>query len=95
MDGDHDIAIEAAEPVRGRARGERGGGAQARRALRGGGGPSVSMPFIQRNINVYEVLNEEALALVEANADIILEEIGIEFRDDAEALDVACGGGQS
>jgi trimethylamine---corrinoid protein Co-methyltransferase len=88
MDGEHDIGVEAAEPVRGRARGERGGGAQARRAARGGGGPGVSMSYIKRNINVYEVLNDEALAIVEANADTILEEIGIEFRDDAEALDM-------
>ncbi|MGL4406415.1 MAG: trimethylamine methyltransferase family protein, partial [Notoacmeibacter sp.] len=88
MDGEHDIVSETAEPAGRRARGERGGGAQARRAARGGGGPGVSMPFIQRKINVYEVLNDEALAIVEANADTILEEIGIEFRDDAEALDM-------
>jgi trimethylamine--corrinoid protein Co-methyltransferase len=34
----------------------------------------------------YEVLGEEGLALIEANADLILEEIGIEFREDEEAL---------
>ncbi len=32
------------------------------------------------------MLNEEGLAIIEANADTVLEEIGIEFRDDAEAL---------
>ena len=32
------------------------------------------------------MLSEEGLALIEANADTVLEEIGIEFRDDAEAL---------
>ena len=95
MDGEHDIATETAEPVRTRVRGERGGGAQSRRALRGGGGPGASMPYIQRNINVYEVLNDEALAIVEANADTILEEIGIEFRDDAEALDMWRAAGAS
>ena len=68
-----------------RGRGERSGAA-ARRAARGGGGPGVSMPFIRRSIPLYEVLDEEGLTLVEKNADIVLEEIGIEFRDDAEAL---------
>ena len=32
------------------------------------------------------MLDEEGLATIEANAETILEEIGIEFRDDAEAL---------
>ena len=32
------------------------------------------------------MLGEEGLALIESNADTILEEIGIEFRDDPEAL---------
>ncbi len=88
MDGEHEIAIDSVELTARRQRGERGGGAQARRALRGGGGPGASMPFIQRNINVYEVLNDEALAIVENNADIILEETGINFLDDPEALDM-------
>ena len=64
--------------------GRRGRG--ARRAARAGGGPSPQMPYIRRAIRVYEVLDEEGLALIERNADIVLEEIGIEFRDDAEAL---------
>jgi trimethylamine--corrinoid protein Co-methyltransferase len=46
------------------------------------------MPFIMRKVGVYEVLDEEALNLIETNADIVLEEIGIEFRDDAEALEL-------
>ena len=74
---------------------ERPGGT-ARRARRGGGGReakraraaagSVHEPFITRNLPYFEVLNEEGLAIIEANADTILEEIGIDFRDDAEAL---------
>ncbi len=32
------------------------------------------------------MLDEEGLALIEKNADTVLEEVGIEFRDDAEAL---------
>ena len=70
----------------GRMRGERGGGAAARRAARSGGGPAPQLPFVRRKLACYEVLDEEGLSLIEANADTVLEEIGIEFRDDAEAL---------
>lgn len=61
-------------------------GRSARRAARGGGGPGVQMPYITRKIATYDVLSEEGLAIVEGNADTVLEEIGIEFREDAEAL---------
>ncbi|MCB8829793.1 trimethylamine methyltransferase family protein, partial [Escherichia coli] len=63
-----------------------GAGAAARRAARSGGGPGKSLTFITRKIREYEVLDEEGLALIEANADTVLEVVGIEFRDDAEAL---------
>ena len=46
------------------------------------------MPYITRKIGVYEVLDEEGLATIERNADTILAEIGIEYRDDAEAMAV-------
>ncbi len=64
------------------------GGAAARRAARSGGGPGKTLTYIKRQIPLYEVLNEEGLALIEANADTVLEEVGIEFRDDAEALEL-------
>lgn len=64
------------------------GGAAARRAARGGGGPGQSLTYIRRLIKPYEVLDEEGISLIEANADRVLEEIGIEFRDDAEALEL-------
>ncbi len=73
-------------PRRGRAgRGERGGAA-ARRAARAGAGPGPQLTYIRRTLRPFEVLDEEALVLIEANADTVLEEIGIEFRDDPEAL---------
>ena len=75
---------EGREGARARRR-ERGGGAEARRAARRGGG-ATQRKFITRRIPLYEVLSEEGLALIEANAETILQEIGIEFRDDAEAL---------
>ena len=68
-----------------RGRGERGGAA-ARRAARTGGGPGIQQSYIQRKIKVYEVLDEEGLAIIESNADRVLEEVGIEFRGDEEAL---------
>ncbi|MBM4218113.1 MAG: trimethylamine methyltransferase family protein [Gammaproteobacteria bacterium] len=49
---------------------------------------SQSIPYITRRIPLYEVLDEDGLALIERNADTILEEIGIEFREDPEALAV-------
>jgi trimethylamine--corrinoid protein Co-methyltransferase len=44
------------------------------------------MPYITRRVPHYDILDEEALTTIEANADTVLEEIGIEFRDDEEAL---------
>lgn len=69
----------------GRRRGRSGGGAAARRAIRQSGG-IVKFPAISRQINTYEVLSDEGLSIIEANAETILQEVGIEFRDDPEAL---------
>jgi trimethylamine--corrinoid protein Co-methyltransferase len=54
---------------------------------------TVSKPYITRKIPYFEVLDEEGLQLIENNADTILEEIGIEFRDMPEALDILKKGG--
>ncbi len=61
------------------------GGAEARRAARTAF-KIVQFPYITRKIPLMTVLDEEGLALIERNADTILQEIGIEFRDDEEAL---------
>ena len=47
---------------------------------------SDTVTFIDRNIPYFEALNEEALELIEYNAETVLEEIGIEFRDYPRAL---------
>ncbi|HTT01982.1 MAG TPA: trimethylamine methyltransferase family protein [Steroidobacteraceae bacterium] len=60
-------------------------GREAKRAARTARALS-SVPFITRRIPCYEVLGPEGLALLESNADTILEEIGIDFRDDPEVL---------
>jgi len=51
------------------------------------------IPYITRKVPYYEVLDEAGLELIEHNADTILEEIGIEFRDDPEALEILKQGG--
>jgi len=67
-------------------RGRRGGGgADARRAKRQSG-EIVQFSYIRRTLKEFEVLDEEGLTLIENNAELVLEEIGIDFRDDAEAL---------
>ncbi len=71
-----------------KARGRRAaGGRDERRAARARSG-ARSVPFITRNVPYYEVVSAEGLEIIEHNADTILEEIGIEFRDDAEALQI-------
>jgi trimethylamine---corrinoid protein Co-methyltransferase len=51
------------------------------------------VPYITRNVPYYEVLGVEGLELLERNADTILEEIGIDFRDDPESLTILKGAG--
>ncbi|MEL6420717.1 MAG: trimethylamine methyltransferase family protein, partial [Pseudomonadota bacterium] len=68
--------------VRGR---KRGGGGAARRAER----QAVSFEtarFIERNIPNFEILTPEALEIIEENAEIILEEIGVNFVSNPGAL---------
>ena len=62
-------------------------GRDAKRASRAARAAS-SVPYITRKIPVFEVLGEEGLVMMEQNAETILEEIGIDFRDDAEALEI-------
>ncbi|WP_322865906.1 trimethylamine methyltransferase family protein [Aquicoccus sp. G2-2] len=64
---------------------QRGGGGAARRAER----TAVSFEtakFITRNIPNFEVLNEEALEIIEYNAETVLEEIGVNFVNNPGAL---------
>lgn len=68
-----------------RAGRKKSGGRNAKRAARQQAQVRTK-PFIERNIPYYEMLNDESLELIEHNADTVLEEIGVEFRDDPEAL---------
>jgi trimethylamine--corrinoid protein Co-methyltransferase len=70
----------------GKARPERRG-REARRAARLHA-TVAHIPYITRNLPVTEILSAEGLAIIEANAETILEEIGIEFRDHPRALEL-------
>jgi trimethylamine---corrinoid protein Co-methyltransferase len=63
------------------------GGRMARRELRSHGPRGLGRPYIVRNIPTYDILSEENLVRIEATADRILAEIGIDFRDDPVAID--------
>ena len=44
--------------------------------------------YIKRKIPHYSILSDDDLSIIEDNADTILEEIGIVFSEDQEALDI-------
>ncbi len=62
---------------------KRAGGRSARQAARR---QAPAAAFIDRKIPFYELMDEAGLELIEENADVVLAEIGIDFRDDPEAL---------
>ena len=65
----------------------RGGGGAARRAER----TSVKVEaakFIERNIPTFDILSQEALEIIEANAEKVLEEVGVNFVNNPGALDL-------
>ncbi|WP_407493344.1 trimethylamine methyltransferase family protein [Pseudooceanicola sp. MF1-13] len=68
-----------------RSRRGRSGGGAARRAERTAGDFGTA-PTIQRNIPNMELLTEETLQIIEANAEIVLEEIGVNFVNNPGAL---------
>ena len=70
------------QPLRRRA-----GGREARRAAREETTTS-STPYLTRTIPPYEIMSEDGLEIIENNADIILEEVGIDFRDYPSSLEL-------
>lgn len=70
--------------------------AEARRRGRGGGAARRAertavriecAKYVERQIPNLEILNEEALEIIEANAETVLEEIGVAFVENPEALE--------
>ncbi|MBT5153011.1 MAG: trimethylamine methyltransferase, partial [Gammaproteobacteria bacterium] len=70
----------------GRSTNRRTGGRANRIAARRSAASVETAAYISRQIPYSCVLNDEALELIEHNADTVLEEIGIEFRDTPDAL---------
>ena len=64
---------------------QRASGRDAKRAARAARA-GASIPYITRAIPYFEVLTDEGLSIIEQNAETILAEYGIEFREDDEAL---------
>ena len=64
------------------------GGRAVKLAARGRGIVGEFTAWIDRKIPYFEVLDGEALELIEHNADTVLEEIGVEFRDFPRALEL-------
>ncbi len=62
-------------------------GRDARRAARAHRSHE-SIPYITRKIPLTEILSAEGLEIIERNAETLLQEIGIEFRDFSRALDL-------
>ena len=65
----------------------RSAGREARRAARQKM-QTATAAFIERKIPYFEVLSEEGLELIEHNAETVLEEIGIEFKEFPKALEL-------
>ena len=75
-------AAEAAHASR-----TRSGGRAGRRAARAAEAPPRA-PFIRRRIATFDVLTTDGLEQIEAHADEILKETGMEFRGDPDILDI-------
>ena len=85
----NDATESTADASAGRAgrRGRGSGGASARRQARSG--PRLaSLPYVHRQLEPTDILSAEAVEIIENNADILMEEIGVEYSDDAEALEM-------
>ena len=59
-----------------------------RREARGQQGSSAASPYIQRKLAFFDPLDPDQLDRLERQADWLLEEIGMEYRDDPIALDI-------
>ena len=71
----------------GERRRARGGGGAARRAERTAVRIEAAR-YIERNIPNLEILNAEAIEIIEANAETLLEEIGVNFVENPDALEM-------
>ena len=48
----------------------------------------IAKPYIQRNMPCAKILDDDGIELIEHNADYLLKNVGIEYRDDPESLEI-------
>ncbi|QIE45531.1 trimethylamine methyltransferase family protein [Pseudohalocynthiibacter aestuariivivens] len=65
----------------------RSGGRRERMAARTAR-QSIAAPYTMRQIGPVSLINEESVAIIERNADRILDKIGMDFRGDPETLEL-------
>ncbi len=70
----------------------RSGGRSGRQAVRAAH-TIARDPFMIRQLKPFELVSDEGLAILEYNADTILDEVGVEIRDYPSALKVFADGG--
>ena len=68
-------------------RGARSSRREGRAKGASGAGAAAAPAYVKRQIPFYAYLSEEGLVRLEEQADWLIQEIGIEFRDDPEALE--------
>ena len=73
-------------------RGRRSGGRAGRTASRAER-TQPAPPFVTRSIRPYELASDEVLETIEANADTVLAEVGIDFRGHPRSLELLRGAG--
>ena len=75
------------------SRRRRSGGRAARAAARAAARREMEKsPFLTSNLAPYEVLSTEGLEIIENNAEIILERVGVDITDDRAVKDFADAG---
>ena len=73
-------------------RGRSGGGRAARQAARAASG-AETQAYLTRSLAPVSVLDEEGLAIIEENAEIILSEVGIQFNEFPLAIELLTDAG--
>jgi trimethylamine--corrinoid protein Co-methyltransferase len=77
------------------AREGRKGGGRAARAARVAAETPKAPPYITRKIPPYSVLGDADLAQLEHNADTILQDVGVDIKEDQESIDIFVAAGAS
>jgi trimethylamine--corrinoid protein Co-methyltransferase len=70
----------------------RTGGRAGRQATRKAAAPA-EQPFLKRALKPFELMSEEGLTILEQNADTILEQVGIDFKEYPTALKLLSNAG--